>query len=117
MEHEEDYRIINFHLTQMLTGHEYFGRYLYCLIKLDNPTCVDCHAMVNDIKHSLFRCDRWWRLRRELEVQLGGDFEPDTIVELMTQSRAYWELVKVFLDKVLSTKEEKDRKRQHDAPV
>jgi len=65
------------------------------------------HAWTAD--HTLFKCDRWWRLRRELEVIIGTDMEPDTV---MLQNAGNWKAVKEYTGMVLSTKEEEERRIQ-----
>lgn len=105
----------DFHLTQLLTGHGCFGQYLHRFHIIDDPKCVDCGAINDDVEHTFFRCDRWWRQRRELEVVLGGDLEPETIVQLMLQDKSKWEAVSNFVDKVQSKREEEERLRQREA--
>lgn len=95
----------DFHLTQMLTGHGCFGKYLERFKRRQSPECVDCGAEEDDAEHTLFVCDRWWQTRREVSVTLGADLEPDTIVSKMLESRENWALVKRYVKKVLSTKE------------
>ncbi|CAI6365779.1 unnamed protein product [Macrosiphum euphorbiae] len=50
----------DFNLSQMLTGHGCFGYYLHKYKKRDDPACVDCGSPMDDVEHTLFRCDRWW---------------------------------------------------------
>lgn len=103
---------ISFHLTQMLTGHGCFGAYLFRFKRRQSPVCVDCGAEEDDAEHTVFRCDRWWRPRRELEDMLGGQMEPDNIIGQMLETREKWRAVKQFVGKVLGTKEEEERTQQ-----
>lgn len=103
---------VDFHITQMLTGHGCFGQYLHRFKKLNDPKCVDCGESVDDAEHTFFRCDRWWRQRRELEVALGSPLEPETIVCHMLQNKEKWREVKQYVNMILATKEEEERKRQ-----
>lgn len=34
--------LVDFHLTQMLTGHDCFRQYLNRMVKLEDPSCIDC---------------------------------------------------------------------------
>jgi len=101
----------DFHLTQMLTGHGCFGYYLHKYKKREDPACVDCGSPVDDVEHTLFKYDRWWR-QRELEVKMGADMEPDTVVTAMLQNAENWKAVKNYAGMVLSTKEEEERRAQ-----
>lgn len=104
----------DFHLTQLLTGHGCFGNYLFKFKKRHTAECVDCKAAMDDAEHTLFRCDRWWRVRRELEATLGGPMEPDTIIQYMLESKDKWEAVRKFVHGILSTKEEEERATQRE---
>lgn len=52
------YGCVNFHLTQMRTGHGCFPEYLHRFKRLNSPACHDCQAPRDDVEHSIFRCDR-----------------------------------------------------------
>jgi hypothetical protein len=78
---------VDFHILQMLTGHGCFGQYLYRFRKINDSRCADCGANSDDAEHTLFQCDRWWRQRRELEVTLGSQMDPETIVGCMLQTK------------------------------
>ncbi|XP_050443995.1 uncharacterized protein LOC126847653 [Adelges cooleyi] len=78
---------INYHITQFLTGHGCF-------------------------EHAFFECDRWWRLRRELEVKTGKEFTPETAVKTMLESREKWDAVCCYVVNVLKIREEEERQRQ-----
>ncbi|XP_022161493.1 uncharacterized protein LOC111027430 [Myzus persicae] len=80
----------SFHLTQFLSGHGCFGQYLHRIRKLDNPSCVDCLAPVDDAEHAFFQCDRWWRRRMELKATINDPFTPETVVGKMLESRYNW---------------------------
>jgi len=70
---------------------------------------VDCGAEEDDAEHTLFRCDRWWSSRMDLEVMLGGQMDPDNIVGHMLETRENWNAVMQFVGKMLRTKEEEER--------
>jgi len=50
--------MVDFHITQMLTGHGCFGKYVTKYKRQQDSKCVDCGAAENDVKHTLFICDR-----------------------------------------------------------
>jgi len=104
----------DFHLTQLLTGHGCFGQYLHRFRKLDDPKCVDCGEATDNTEHAFFQCDRWWRLRRELEVIIGRSLDLDTMVQAMLESEVKWEAVRNFANAVLSKREEEERISQRE---
>lgn len=102
----------DYHLTQMFSGHGYFGHYLHRFKKRESPKCVDCDEEFDSAEHTLFQCGRWWRQRRELEVVLHADMTPESIVGTMLEDKKKWDAVKEYVKIVLSTKEEEERRIQ-----
>uniref|UniRef100_A0A2S2P6S8 Retrovirus-related Pol polyprotein from type-1 retrotransposable element R1 2 n=1 Tax=Schizaphis graminum TaxID=13262 RepID=A0A2S2P6S8_SCHGA len=100
---------IGYHLTQALTGHGCFNSYLKRFNKREDSVCFYCQHPMDDAEHTIFQCDRWWRLRRELEVAVRSTFEPETMVAIMLSSKSRWKKVEKFVIGVLSTKEEDER--------
>lgn len=103
---------VDFHLTQILSGHVCFGQYLHRFRRLDNPFCVDCGSQCDDAEHAVFNCDRWWRRRRNVEARMGAVLSPDTVVGSMLQSKENWDAMKEFVSHVMSTREDEERTRQ-----
>lgn len=103
---------VNFHLSQFLSGHGCFGKYLFKIKKAENTSCVDCGAMMDDAAHAFFICGRWERQRRELEVYIGKEFSPQTAVESMLETASNWAMISSFVDHVLSARENEERERQ-----
>jgi len=99
----------------MLTCHGCFDEYLHRFKKRQDPKCVDCGAPIDIAEYTLFRCDRWWQLGKELEVELDTEVEPDTIMGMMLESKGKWKAVKDFVSKVQSTREEEERTAQRAA--
>jgi len=62
----------------------------------------------------MFRCGRWWRERRALEVALNEDLRPETIVGGMLKSKAMWQAVKEYTKTIQSTREVEERARQRE---
>lgn len=103
---------VDFHMTQVLSGHGCFGFYLHRFKKLEQPLCVDCQDPRDDAEHAIFDCDRWWSPRRALEVAIGRQFKPETFVNAMLESRENWAVVKEFINRIMATREEEERERQ-----
>lgn len=77
---------VDFHLTQMLSGHGCFREYLHRIKKIDTPVCVDCQADTDDAEHAIFICDRWWRERKATETEIEGELKPETVAGLMMKN-------------------------------
>ncbi|CAI6363639.1 unnamed protein product [Macrosiphum euphorbiae] len=103
---------VDFHLTQFLSGHGCFGYYLCRFKKVEQPHCVDCNDPLDNAEHAIFKCDRWWRLRIELEAELSVEFTAETATNTMLKSRRHWEAVAKFVHHILSTREKEERERQ-----
>jgi len=52
---------------------------------------------VDDAEHVFFVCGRWWKQRRELEVELEEDLSPGTIVHIMLRKQSNWDAVSKFV--------------------
>lgn len=104
--------LVNFHITQFLTGHGCFGQYLFKYKRLNTPMCHDCQAPLDDVEHAIFTCDRWFRRKTELEIKINADFSPETAEKLMLRSKSYWDDIVVYIEQVLQTREEEERQRQ-----
>jgi len=96
----------------VLTGHGCFKFYLKRFQKREDSICFYCQ---DPVEHTIFRCDRWWRQRTELEVALGTSLEPENMVPLMLLSNSKWEKIVGFLTSVLTKKEEDERQMQIEA--
>lgn len=103
---------VDFHITQMLSGHGCFGHYFKRFKKLEEPICVDCCEPFYDAEHVSFRCDRWWRECRALEVELKEEIDPDTLFGLMVKKRTNWEAASKFTCKQSGRKEKGRSKLQ-----
>lgn len=108
---------VNYHITQFLTGHGCFGEYLWRFKRRDTPVCHDCLAPSDNPEHAFFICDRWWSLRRELEVTIEEEFNPETAVNIMLKSREKWDAVCGLVIHVLRTREEDERQRQRNQEI
>lgn len=94
---------VGYYLTQFLSGHGYFSRYLHRMGKRDSPDCPYCVGVPDDALHTFFYCERWADSREELESHIG-ELAADTVVEKMLREENYWNLISRFIQGVLRTK-------------
>lgn len=95
---------IDFYLTQLLSGHGYFRLYLYRMGKVASPDCPYCPGMNDDVCHTFFACGRWAQRRRTLEAQIGVEFSPDSVIQVMLRGEDTWNCVSQYVQGVLRHK-------------
>lgn len=69
--HSRNHGEVNFYITQMLSGHGYFRKYLYNMGKTESPACIYGDEPLDDANHTFFKCHRWKEARRTVENKLG----------------------------------------------
>lgn len=104
--------MVDFHLTQALTGHGCFSSYLHRFGKLASPACKFCDDGYDDAEHTLFTCDAFHTQRLKVETTVGIELTPENMVETMMGSKRNWEDIKSFITEILKRKEEEERERQ-----
>ncbi|KAJ0169244.1 hypothetical protein K1T71_015274 [Dendrolimus kikuchii] len=105
---------LTFRLTQVLSGHGCFGRYLCCLGREPTSGCHHCDTGDEDtVLHTLQECPAWTEQRRELVAFTGMDLSLPAVVRTMVRSRTGWDAVSSFCEHVMFAKEEAEREREH----
>lgn len=104
---------INFHLTQFLTGHGSFGKYLHKIGKRQEDACQLCGVSPDTVKHAIFECDMWNKLRMEISTDIGKEIRAENFVELMLKSEYNWNRLDGAIRKIMKTREtvERDKER------
>ncbi|XP_075213618.1 uncharacterized protein LOC142319830 [Lycorma delicatula] len=95
---------LNFHTTQLMTGHGSFGKYLNRIGKRQTSRCP--YRQEDDAEHTVFNCYRWEGLRHEIR---HNNLTPDNLVSLLMQSNNNWDWFSNFASTVLKSKEEEER--------
>lgn len=92
---------LDFHLTQLLTGHGCFRHYLH-RFKLDNEaTCTTCPNSLEDAEHIIRICPRFAAEREILVETLGEAVTHEKLVGLMLKSTNNWKAVASFAATVM----------------
>lgn len=94
---------VNYYLTQLLTGHGYFRRYLHRMGKCRDARCIYGDAENDDAEHTFFECVQWHTLRSELFNAVGA-LTAENIVQKMIESEDSWNLISIYTEKVLKLK-------------
>lgn len=61
---------LDFHMMQILSGHECFGQYLQKIKKEVTSKCHHCAAQVDSAERTLFECQAWEDERRKLRCTI-----------------------------------------------
>lgn len=102
---------VNYHITQMMTGHGCFQAYLKRFHLAETDGCWYCDA-VDTVEHTIFRCVRWREQRDTAERMAGGPIAPENIAETMLTSERGWSAIGHLARSILERKEEEERERQ-----
>ncbi|CAH0683053.1 unnamed protein product [Spodoptera exigua] len=106
--------VLIFHLTQVLTGHISFCRFLFRIQRAETTKCRHCEDHLEDtVEHMVLVCPAWAVLRRVLVEVIGvGDLPRPALVEAMVRTERNWEAVSSSCEAVMLSKEEAERGRE-----
>ena len=100
---------LDYHLTQLLTGHGCFASFLHRIGKRDAPHCAHCTSEVDDAAHTLLDCPAWNTERAALVAVLGS-ISPEGLGPAMLSSTEAWSAVRAFAISVMGAKGEEERR-------
>ncbi|XP_046968246.1 uncharacterized protein LOC124535889 [Vanessa cardui] len=107
---------LTFRLTQVLTGHGCFGKYLHKIVRREiTPACHACGAPVDTACHTLMECAAWGPQRHSLVAIIGGELSLPNVITAMIGSERCWNEMASFCESVLSQKEAAERAREESA--
>lgn len=86
---------MNHRLTQLMTGHGCFRRFLYRIRKADSRTCLQCLILGNAIfedtaEHTLFECIAWNDERRDMMAVLKCRSTWPDVINEVCKSQENW---------------------------
>ncbi len=91
--------MMNFYLTQAMSGHVAFNAYLFRMKLVDSPDCSNCdrRGRDDDAWHTLFQCPAFQQYREDaiMALQEMGEqpLTPDCLVPIMLKSADGWDQV------------------------
>lgn len=107
--------VLSFHLTQILSGHGCFGRYLWRVAGAEpTPECHHCGNAEDTARHTLAECSAWAVERAELVAVVGADLSLPSIVRSIVHRESAWDALAEFADVVMTAKEDAERLRERD---
>ncbi|CAI6369868.1 unnamed protein product [Macrosiphum euphorbiae] len=102
---------MDFHLTQVLSGHGCFSYYTHRIGKKEEPNCRHCPSTLDNAHHTLVECRAWAAEREELEAEIG-QLDIGTLIGKMLSNTQAWEAVSAFAKRTMKQKEALERAQQ-----
>lgn len=81
--HDRKHGEVCFHLSQALSCHGCFAKYLHRFGKLESPECWFCGHTEDDVHHTIFSCDAWYARRRKLEIDINSEINPNNLINII----------------------------------
>lgn len=109
------HRVPTYHLTQLLTGHGCFGKFL-CEVLGREPSaaCHHCGGSADTTQHTREECPAWAEPRAALSAVVGTDLSLSALVKTMVESEEAWKAAAAFSDAIMALKEAAEREREDD---
>ncbi|XP_041632394.1 uncharacterized protein [Drosophila kikkawai] len=108
--------LVNFHLTQILSGHGCFPSYLRRFGHEEEDTCTHCQGQPQKTaEHTVFNCARLAGERATLEARLSYTIAVENLVPLMLISEANWQAVSDFAARAMTMLRAEERCRNLEA--
>jgi hypothetical protein len=98
---------VNFYMTQFLSGHGCFRKYLHRFGHAASPFCPKCGNVEETPEHVVFRCPRFVQLRREIPA-----LRVENIVDEMCRKENIWNAVSSIVTQIMSELQRKWREDQ-----
>ncbi|XP_063372175.1 uncharacterized protein LOC134660374 [Cydia amplana] len=110
---ERDFGVLTFRLTQVLSGHGCFGKYLHEQAQREpTPECHGCGAREDSAQHVLAECPVWAVEREEVIARVGQDLSLPAVVQAMLSGEEVWQTMLDFSEHVMAGKEAAERERE-----
>ena len=92
---------VNFYLTQFLTGHGCFRKYLHKIGHADSPMCPMCNTTEETPRHVVFECPRFAGERTSWMSTCGSHLRVENIVAEMCNDSKCWEESEKFIRAIM----------------
>lgn len=105
--------VVDYYLTQALSGHGSFRKYLHRFGRADTDECVYCKAP-DDAEHTLFHCVRWNETREAYVRETGRTFDIRNMSEDLLASENVFQTTRRAINDILMNKEREERLHHRD---
>ncbi|KAJ8955608.1 hypothetical protein NQ318_001438 [Aromia moschata] len=86
---DRPYGEVDYFLTQALSGHGCFRKYLYDRRRAETDACEQC-GVQDDAEHTLFQCSRWNIIREDYAQHTGRQFNIANLGADLITSEERW---------------------------
>lgn len=100
---------VDYYVTQALSGHGCFNKYLYERRLKETGSCTYCNAEVDDAEHTLFLCLKWSEARTAFLNNVGREFNERNMMESLIKSEEGWVAAYNTIRYILETKAKESR--------
>ncbi|XP_018375573.1 PREDICTED: uncharacterized protein LOC108769210 [Trachymyrmex cornetzi] len=107
---------LSFRMTQVLTGHGCFWRFLCRIGREASNRCWHCDALNDSAGHTLRYCPAWEVERAELRGVIGLDLSLKAVIKLIRREEGKQKFHS-FCERVMSRKEAAERDREGVNPM
>ena len=91
---ERKHGVVDYYLTQFLSGHGCFKKYLFKRNLATSAICTFCNdSKDEDVEHIFFECSYFRSFSIQLEARLGVQLTAVNIVQVMLYGAREWMLV------------------------
>ena len=101
---ERQHGNMGYFLTQVMTDHGSFNKYLNRFKLRSTSNCESCGALYEDARHILFECEKWSVFRSELNNQLRTTLTPENMVPIMLESKEMWKHCEKFVNTIMKVR-------------
>ncbi|XP_053990454.1 uncharacterized protein LOC128882750 [Hylaeus volcanicus] len=105
---------LTYHVTQVLSGHGCFGKYLGRIGREPTTQCHHCGEAQDTARHTLEECPAWSAPRRVLRGIIGMDLSLVAVVDHMVADDRSCQALASFCEEVMTQKEAAERERKAD---
>lgn len=96
---------LTFELTEALSGHGSFAKYLNKIGKQSATLCQECRETEGDAEHTLFICKRWESRRKQLVNDLECvKLDTTNMVDIMLESENGWNSISEYVGEIMRVK-------------
>ena len=89
-------------LTQLVSEHSYFCKYLYKM-KMTRPNCMYDDTSIDDVEHTFFHCERWRLERRNLGVKVD-ECTIENFYDVILSIEENWNSMASYAEALLKSK-------------
>lgn len=91
---------LTFHVTQIISSHDCFGKYLNRIKKDKTSKCFHCKNAYDD--RTLMSCSMWREERILLRNEINEEINLEVIMKIMIRDQQSWNLFAIFARKVMT---------------